>query len=76
MSETEQVKGLKIEMVFDEAASSTLSEMRGLAGVNDNVRLLSQAVRFYDWYLRTVKRDGATLITKVGNQHQAITFEF
>lgn len=72
----EEVKGLKVEMVFDEAAAGVLAEMRELAEVDNNERLIQQACRFYDWYLRTVKRDGAELITKAGSQHTAVTFEF
>lgn len=72
----EKGQGLEITMVFDEAATKVLEDMRELSKADSNERLIKDAIRLYDWYLTTVKKDGAQLITRVKKQDIAVTFEF
>jgi hypothetical protein len=72
----EKGKGLEITMVFDEAATKVLDDMRSLSEADSNERLIKDAIRLYDWYLTTVKKDKAQLITRVKKQDIAVTFEF
>ena len=69
----ETVQVLKIELGFDPAASKVLGEMRERSKTESNEKLISDALRVYDWYLQN-KRGG--LYTKRDDQWVKVDLQF
>lgn len=66
-------KALKMELAFDEATTQVLTEMREKARVDNNERLILNALRVYDWYL---SQPAGSLYAKRGEQWSKIDLNF
>ena len=74
--ETVQGTGLEVPMVFDEAAAGVLAEMRKMAKTDSTEKVIKDAIRLYDWYLRTKNKNHPILVQVGQNQFHRVTFDF
>ncbi|MHA1839906.1 MAG: hypothetical protein ACTSYO_08150 [Candidatus Ranarchaeia archaeon] len=70
--ETEDIKALKLELAFDEASAKLLDEMVNMSRAPSREKVLFDAIRVYDWYLRNQQYP---LIQKRGDDYVKIDLQ-
>lgn len=74
MSKEHTEKTLKVELGFDPSAVNILNEMKSRAKTESTERLIFDALRCYDWYLREGR--AYPLYQKRDNQWFKVELEF
>jgi len=65
----------RVRLDFAPEAVERLEQLKTASGAESNARVIANALRFYEWYLKTVA-DGGTIRIQKGEELAGIEFDW